>query len=65
VDKMITGLEGWTFEGPKGSVTVRAQDHALLQPMFQAKLTGSGTSWKPVLVATVPPTTTAPANPGK
>jgi branched-chain amino acid transport system substrate-binding protein len=65
VDKMITALEGWTFDAPKGSVTVRAGDHAMLQPMFRAKLTGSGTSWKPVLVATVPPATTAPANVGK
>lgn len=65
VDKMITGLEGWTFDAPKGSETVRAEDHAMLQPMFQAKLTGSGTSWKPVLVATVPPTTTAPADAGR
>jgi branched-chain amino acid transport system substrate-binding protein len=65
VDKMISGLEGWTFDAPKGSVTVRAQDHAMLQPMFRARLTGSGTTWKPVLVATVPATTTAPASAGQ
>ena len=29
---------------------VRAEDHALLQPMFQAKLTGSGTDLKAELV---------------
>ncbi|HEY0697143.1 MAG TPA: substrate-binding domain-containing protein [Micromonospora sp.] len=43
VDKMVKGLEGWSFDGVKGKLTVRAEDHALLQPMFQAKLTGTGT----------------------
>jgi branched-chain amino acid transport system substrate-binding protein len=61
VDTMIGALEGWTFDAPKGSVTIRAEDHAMLQPMFRAKLTGSGTSWKPTLVAAVPAATTAPA----
>ncbi|MEU9507635.1 substrate-binding domain-containing protein [Micromonospora sp. NPDC048170] len=45
VEKMITGLEGWSFDGVKGRMTIRAEDHALLQPMFQAKLTGSGTTF--------------------
>ena len=40
VDKMVTALEGFKFLGPKGYSAVRPQDHALLQPMFQAKLTG-------------------------
>ena len=35
---MIKALEGWKFDGPKGQMTIRAADHALLQPMFQAKL---------------------------
>ena len=26
-------------------MTIRAEDHALLQPMFQAKLTGTGTAF--------------------
>ncbi|MCG5212613.1 substrate-binding domain-containing protein [Streptosporangium sp. KLBMP 9127] len=42
-DAMVKALEGWTFDGVKGSLTVRAEDHALLQPMFQAKLTGGAT----------------------
>lgn len=42
VDKMVTALEGWSFEGVKGTMTIRAEDHALLQPMYQASLTGSG-----------------------
>ncbi|MEU5934137.1 substrate-binding domain-containing protein [Micromonospora sp. NPDC047187] len=45
VDKMVTALEGWSFDGVKGRMTIRAADHALLQPMFQAKLTGSGTAF--------------------
>jgi branched-chain amino acid transport system substrate-binding protein len=65
VDKMISGLEGWSFDAPKGRQTIRAGDHAMLQPMFQAKLAGSGTSWTPKLVATVPATVTAPAAAGQ
>ncbi|WP_341717743.1 substrate-binding domain-containing protein [Micromonospora sp. FIMYZ51] len=42
VDKMVAALEGWSFEGVKGTMTIRAEDHALLQPMYQASLTGSG-----------------------
>lgn len=38
VDGMIAALEGWEFEGPKGSMTIRASDHALLQPMFTASM---------------------------
>ncbi|WP_200206101.1 substrate-binding domain-containing protein [Micromonospora coerulea] len=45
VDKMIKALEGWQFDSIKGPMTIRAEDHALLQPMYQAKLSGSGTSF--------------------
>jgi branched-chain amino acid transport system substrate-binding protein len=45
VDKMVAALEGWSFDGVKGKLTIRPDDHALLQPMFQAKLTGSGTAF--------------------
>lgn len=38
VDGMIAALEGWEFEGPKGAMTIRASDHALLQPMFTASI---------------------------
>ena len=38
VDRMISSLEGWSFTGPKGQQTIRASDHAMLQPMFQVKL---------------------------
>ncbi|WDZ85441.1 substrate-binding domain-containing protein [Micromonospora cathayae] len=45
VEKMVTALEGWSFDGVKGKMTIRKEDHALLQPMFQASLTGSGTAF--------------------
>ncbi|SCL63960.1 amino acid/amide ABC transporter substrate-binding protein, HAAT family [Micromonospora citrea] len=45
VEKMVKALEGWSFDGVKGKMTIRPEDHALLQPMFQAKLTGSGTTF--------------------
>jgi branched-chain amino acid transport system substrate-binding protein len=46
VEKMVAALEGWSFDGVKGKLTVRKDDHALLQPMFQAKLSGSGDALK-------------------
>jgi branched-chain amino acid transport system substrate-binding protein len=61
VERMITALEGWTFDAPKGSETVRAADHALLQPMFQARLVQQGQAWEPQLIRTIPPDGTAPA----
>lgn len=65
VDAMIGALEGWSFAGVEGQYTVRASDHALLQPEFQAKLTGSGTSWAPELVKTVPAQQIAPPPPAR
>jgi branched-chain amino acid transport system substrate-binding protein len=38
VDKMISGLEGWQFLGPKGVERIRKSDHALIQPMFIVQL---------------------------
>ncbi len=49
-DKMVTALEGWSFDGVKGKLTVRPEDHALLQPMFQVKLTGGAAAPKAELV---------------
>ncbi len=60
VDKMITALEGWKFEGPKGAMQIRAEDHAMLQPMFTAKLTKSGTGVTPQRVTTLAPGDVAP-----
>jgi branched-chain amino acid transport system substrate-binding protein len=61
VEKMIEALEGWSFDGVKGRMTIRAEDHALLQPMFQAKLTGSGDSFEAELLEVVPAEQAAPA----
>ncbi|WP_193598690.1 substrate-binding domain-containing protein [Microbacterium sp. YJN-G] len=60
VDAMVAALEGFTFEGPKGTNTVRAEDHALLQDMYQVKLVASGDAFTPELVATVPAEDVAP-----
>lgn len=59
-DAQIKALEGWSFPGVEGTYTVRAADHALLQPEFEAKLVGSGTTWTPQLVKTVPAASIAP-----
>ena len=42
VSKMISALEGWSFTGPKGQQTIRAEDHAMLQPMFLGQLKQNG-----------------------
>ncbi|MFI0720859.1 substrate-binding domain-containing protein [Streptomyces sp. NPDC021224] len=57
---MVKALEGWSFQGPKGDEQVRAADHALLQPMFTAKLTGSGTAAVPQLLSRLPMASVAP-----
>jgi branched-chain amino acid transport system substrate-binding protein len=63
VNAQIKALEGWSFAGVEGQYTVRAQDHALLQPEYEAKLAGSGTTWTPQLVKTVLPGQIAPPLP--
>jgi branched-chain amino acid transport system substrate-binding protein len=60
VDKMVAGLEGYSFDSVKGKLTVRGADHAVLQPMFQAKLTGTGTAAKAELVKALAPDEVAP-----
>ncbi len=60
VQKMIDSLEGWSFDSVKGKVTVRAGDHALIQPMFQAKLVASGDTFVPELIKVVDADTVAP-----
>ncbi len=64
VDAMVKALEGYSFEAPKGQVTVRAGDHALLQDMYQARLVQEGDDWKPELVETVPADEVAPPEAG-
>lgn len=53
---MANALEGWTLDGVKGSVTIRAADHALLQPMYQAALDGGDAT----AVSTLPADAVAP-----
>jgi branched-chain amino acid transport system substrate-binding protein len=60
VPKMISALEGYKFTGPKGPEQVRAADHALLEPMFIAKLQTSGSNVYPVCLRTLPPSAVAP-----
>ena len=60
VDAMIKALEGFTFDGPKGSMTVRADDHALIQDMYQVKLVADGGAFVPELVDTVAADDVAP-----
>lgn len=56
VEKMITALEGWSFDGMKGKMTVRKEDHAMLQPMFQVKLSAG----KPALLKALAPEEVSP-----
>ncbi len=60
VDKMIAALEGWSFTGPKGQQTIRASDHAMLQPMFQVKLTQKNGKYVPVVLKSLRAKYTAP-----
>lgn len=61
VDSMIAALEGYTFEGPKGTLTVRESDHALIQEMYQVKLVADGDTYTPELIDTVQADAVAPA----
>lgn len=60
VDAMIEALEGFEFEGPKGTMTVRPDDHALLQDMYQARLVAKDGTFVPELVETVDAASVAP-----
>lgn len=60
VDEMVAALEGWTFDGPKGPTTIRAEDHAMIQPMYQARLVADGDGWVPELIDTIDAETVAP-----
>ena len=61
VDAMVAALEGFEFEGPKGTMTVRESDHALIQEMYQVKLVADGGAFVPELVDTVSADQVAPA----
>jgi branched-chain amino acid transport system substrate-binding protein len=55
VDKMISALENWQFLAPKGKQRIRAQDHAMIQPMFQVQLVRKKGQWTPKVIKTVSP----------
>jgi branched-chain amino acid transport system substrate-binding protein len=57
---MIQALEGWEFQAPKGMQTVRASDHAMLQPMFTAELTGPVGAREAAVRDTLEPEAVAP-----
>jgi branched-chain amino acid transport system substrate-binding protein len=58
--KTVPALEGWSFLAPKGEEVVRPADHALLQPMFVAKLEAAGSGFEPKLLRTIPREAVAP-----
>jgi branched-chain amino acid transport system substrate-binding protein len=60
VDAMVGALRGWTFLAPKGETTIRAEDHAMLQPMFQARLTVADGEHLPELITVLSPDQVAP-----
>ncbi|GAA4966404.1 substrate-binding domain-containing protein [Kineococcus glutinatus] len=62
---MIEALEGWEFEAPKGTQTIRASDHAMLQPMFTARLTGTGETRQAELVEALDADAVAPPEAGQ
>lgn len=62
---MIEALEGWTFESVKGELTIRAEDHALIQPMFQVKLVDQEGEWVPELIETADAEAVAPVVAGE
>jgi branched-chain amino acid transport system substrate-binding protein len=55
VEKMIAGLEGWQFVTPKGVQRVRQADHAMIQPVYIARLVKQGENYRPRLVKTCSP----------
>lgn len=61
VSAMIEALEGYSFDGPKGTTTVRASDHALIQEMYQVKLVAEGGAFKAELIDRVSADAVAPA----
>jgi len=63
-EDLIPALEGLTFEGPKGTYTIRAEDHQALVPMYVVELTDAepeeGTFAYYTLLAEVSPEEGAP-----
>jgi len=53
VDKMISNLEGYSWVGVKGLMTINPTNHLLIQPMFLVGLTKTSTGYVPVLQKTI------------
>ena len=53
VDQMISNLEGYSWVGVKGLMSVNASNHLLIQPMFLVGLTKTATGYVPVLQKTI------------
>ena len=53
VDKMISNLEGYSWVGVKGLMTVSPSTHLLIQPMFLVGLNKTATGYVPVLQKTI------------
>lgn len=53
ISQAITSLEGYSFDGIKGLMKVRATDHILIQSMFITTLDRVGLHFKPRLVKTI------------
>lgn len=53
VDTMIRNLEGKSWVGVKGLMTIDANSHLLIQPMFLVSLNKSGSAYVPSLIKTI------------
>jgi len=53
VDQMIRQLEGKSWVGVKGLMTISASSHLLIQPMFLVSLNKSGSAYVPKLLKTI------------
>jgi branched-chain amino acid transport system substrate-binding protein len=53
VDTMIRNLEGKSWVGVKGLMTIDARTHLLIQPMFLISLNKVGSNYKPTLLKTI------------
>ncbi len=61
-DKLISAMEGMSFETPKGKMTFRKEDHQALQTLYAIRLEKKdGVNWPvPVLMREMTPEETAP-----
>lgn len=62
VEKLITSMEGMSFETPKGTMTFRKEDHQALQPLYAIRLEKKdGVAWPvPVLMREMTKEETSP-----